>query len=257
MIVKVSREQAAARRQQHVTPNGATTFIETYMGTNAMELAAQGIPNNGVTEPATPYPMAYRVEQAPDCTIEAHYHQVDQFQIFIGGVGRIGTHAVQGVTVHYAGAHSPYGPIVSGPEGVQYVTLRRSWDPGARWMPGAAAALREVSGRKHLTCTSQPLDRCPVEQLVELKGVSFTELITSQEGAIGAWLVRAGPGAAVRANLAASAAQFWYVLSGGVLAEASKLGTGACIFVSGDQEPFELSAAAEGVELVLLQFSPA
>jgi redox-sensitive bicupin YhaK (pirin superfamily) len=69
--------------------------------------------------------------------------------------------------------------------------------------------------------------------------------------------VRAGPGAAVRANLAARAEQFWYVLSGGVLAEASKLGTGACIFVSGDQEPFELSAAAEGVELVLLQFSPA
>ena len=254
MIVEVSRAQAVARRQKHVTPNGTTTFVNTYMGTNAMELAAQGMPKNAV-DVGQPYPMAYLVEQAPDCTVEPHYHQVDQFQLFVGGGGHIGTHSLQGVTVHYAGAHSPYGPIVSGPSGVQYVTLRRSWDPGAQWMPGAAAVLRGMPDRKHVACTSQPMERCTEKQLGQLKGTSFTEVIPStQRNGLGAWLVRAGSGAALREPSAAGNGQFWYVLSGEVQALKSRLGADACIYVSGDEGPVEFSAGAAGVELVVMQF---
>jgi hypothetical protein len=254
MMVKVSGEQAAARRQRHVTPNGAMTHISTYMGTNAMELAAQGKSKDEMAGLAGPYPMAYLVDQAADCTVEAHYHQVDQFQLFVGGSGHIGTHPVESVTVHYAGAHSPYGPIVSGPAGVRYVTLRRSWDPGAQWMPGAAPRLRAMPGRKHVAATSQPFKPMSGAQLATLEGVSFTEVIAQPANGSGAWLVRAGPGAAVRADPSGSAGQFWYVLGGGLQEEESQLGVAACIFVSGDEKPFEFAVGASGAELVLMQF---
>ena len=72
-----------------------------------MELLARG---GDLAAGAAGGPMAYLVEQAAGAVVAPHYHQVDQFQLFVGGSGRIGTHALEGVTVHYAGAHSPYGP---------------------------------------------------------------------------------------------------------------------------------------------------
>jgi len=42
MVTKVSRNQALQRRRQYVTPGGAETFVSTYLGTNKMELLAQG-----------------------------------------------------------------------------------------------------------------------------------------------------------------------------------------------------------------------
>ncbi len=115
MILKVSRAQAVRRRQRHVTLGGAETCVSTYMGTNAMELAALGQLQKQVADQITIAPMACLVEQSAGSTAEPHFHQVDPFQIFIGGSGQIGSQALNGVTVHDAGAHSAYGPIVAGP----------------------------------------------------------------------------------------------------------------------------------------------
>src|SRR5688572_3605109 len=100
MILKVSSQQAAARRQKYVTPGGATTWVSTYIGTNKMELLAQGKNTEGPGAGAG-QPMAYLVEQEAGSTVDPHYHQVDQFQIFVNGSGMIGTHPLEGVTVHY------------------------------------------------------------------------------------------------------------------------------------------------------------
>ena len=253
MILKVSKEQAALKRQRYVTPSGAETFVSTYMGTNAMELAALGQPKNNFADRATTAPMAYLVEQSAGSTVEPHFHQVDQFQIFMGGSGHIGTHALQGVTVHYSGAHSPYGPIVAGSAGVQYMTLRRNWDPGAQWMPGAASTLREMPDRKHVAYTSQPMSPSNAAHINQLKSTVVTEVVTSQSNGLGAWVVQAGPGAALRGNPALSNGLFWYVLSGELQSDDSTLGAGACIFFSHEEQPFELHAANQGVELVQLQ----
>ena len=156
MIISASREQAARARQEYATPQGARAAVETYMGTNQMQLvagAAQERP--GSVDARTTYPMAYVVSQAPDSTVQAHYHQADQFQLFVAGSGRIGVHTVQPLTVHFAGASSPYGPLIAGSSGLQYVTLRRSWDPGAQWMPESAPQLRQMQARRHRALTSE------------------------------------------------------------------------------------------------------
>jgi len=41
-----------------------------------------------------------------------------------------------------------YGPIRAGDGGIEYLTLRRAWDPGAKYMP--AMRDRLVRGRQRL-----------------------------------------------------------------------------------------------------------
>jgi hypothetical protein len=248
MPLTATREQALGRRQMYRTPSDTLTHVSTYIGTNRMELLAQGREAQ-----AGAGPMAYLVEQAANSTVEPHFHQVEQFQLFIGGSGRIGTHLLAGVTLHYAGSHSPYGPIVAGPDGIQYLTLRRSWDPGAQWMPQAAQALRAIEGRRQVAWTSQPLPLCA--DPAALQGASRIDLHAAQPGEAGACLRRAGSGAAVEAGEeGAGRDRFWYVVGGSLrMGEEGELPAGSCVYLGRGESP-AACAAAGGVELVEVQF---
>src|SRR5712664_2592678 len=86
-------------------------------------------------EMGTLFPMAFLVEQDPGTTATAHYHQANQFQLIVAGQATMGTHEVNPPTVHFAAAHTAYGPIrASNDVGVSYFTLRNGFDPGARFM---------------------------------------------------------------------------------------------------------------------------
>ncbi|HSV78482.1 MAG TPA: hypothetical protein VLK85_04630 [Ramlibacter sp.] len=249
MIVKVAREEALARRHRFVTPTGVGGFVNTYIGTNRLELKAQGLP----ADAAPVGPMANLVEQDPLSTVQPHFHGVDQFQVFVGGGGKIGIHDVEPVTVHFAGPHSPYGPIVAGPEGVQYLTLRPGWDTGAQWMPQSAPKLRSLPDRKHVAFTSGPLELC--KDPAGLTGTSSTEVMAPESpGAAGAWLRRAGPGNSLRADATGSQGQFWYVLAGALQVEGGALGAGGCIYIGADEPATEFRAGAGGVEILQVQF---
>ena len=253
MILKVSKEQAALRRYSFHAPNGMSTIVNTYMGTNAAELTAQGKSKNNLSEKDTLSPMAYLVEQVPNSTLEAHFHQVDQFQIFVRGSGKIGTHDLNGLTVHYAAAYSPYGPIVAGPSGVHYMTLRRSWDPGPQWMPAGALTLRQMRDRKHVAFTSEPIYLSTLEQISQARNTVVTEVIPAQSNGLAARLVQAGPGTALKGNPALSNGLFWYVIAGGLDSEESTLGAEGCVYFCHEEQPFEFLASSQGVELLQLQ----
>ena len=90
-------------------------------------------------------PQAYLVSQPPHSTTRPHFHLTNQFQVFVGGGGRVGKLRADPLTVQYAGGHTVYGPIAAGEDGVRYFTLRQFWDPGAKYMPGARARLRKES----------------------------------------------------------------------------------------------------------------
>ena len=60
----------------------------------------------------------------------------------VQGGGRLGTHDVGTVAVHYTDAWSAYGPIVAADDGISWFTLRNAWDSGARYMPAARDQLR-------------------------------------------------------------------------------------------------------------------
>jgi hypothetical protein len=75
------------------------------------------------------------VDVAPKTRISPHFHQVDQFQVVVGGTGLLGKHALVPGTVHYTDAYSPYGPIRAGVKGLLFFTLRDERDPGGYVVP--------------------------------------------------------------------------------------------------------------------------
>src|SRR5262245_55018252 len=61
----------------------------------------------------TRLPQAFLVENTPHRVLRTHYHDVDQFQVIVSGHGTLGKHAVRPYSVHFARAHTPYGPITA------------------------------------------------------------------------------------------------------------------------------------------------
>lgn len=265
-MMQASLAQAQARRQRYVTPGGALTHVSTYLGTNKMELLAQGKTAEQIRAELADQPMAYLVEQAAGAVVDPHFHEVDQFQLFTQGSGRIGTHRVDGVTVHYAGAYSPYGPIAAGSQGLSYLTLRRQWDSGAQWMPASAQRLRGLIQRRHVSHTSEPLqipDDCSQGNALVL-----TEVMAAPPHAGQAHVGRAGPSCALLADARGCAGMFWYVLSGSVIAHVPpgerrldtidqrqhEQGVGGCLYFAPAEGPCPMQAGAAGVCFVQLRF---
>src|SRR5258708_23159410 len=122
MIRTGTLEKARAERRHHVLPNGTGYWRNGLIASPAEDPVA---------------PQAFLVEQDPGTLIEPHFHLQDEFQVMVGGSGSLGRHAVQPVTVHYAGAPNRYCPITPGSDGLDYFTLRARMDTGAQFLPRA------------------------------------------------------------------------------------------------------------------------
>lgn len=103
----------------------------------------------------SPGPQSFFVRsQSQAAEVAAHYHVVDQFQVFTTGDGRVGTATVEPTFIHYADAYTPYGPIVAGPKGFRYLTVRVSSDPGPNYLTDSEArARRRGRGGRHIEAT--------------------------------------------------------------------------------------------------------
>ena len=81
-------------------------------------------------------PQAFLVHMPDEgSTIRPHFHDVDQFQVVVGGGGRMGPEAIGPVAFHYADAYTPYGPIIGGRDGIEFFTIRAQCVGGFFPMP--------------------------------------------------------------------------------------------------------------------------
>jgi hypothetical protein len=246
MIVTASNEQARANHEAYTLPNGTEVKLDTYIGTNLI-VRSRSADAAREPEPAigSAYPMAYLVSQGADTQIAPHFHQNDQFQVFLSGNGRMGNVALRAVTVHFAGAFTPYGPIVAEGAPIEYITLRNGYDPGAQWMPGAKAKLKAAVARTHREATSAPVDAA----------ADSSVLIEAQADGLGAWRHRIAPGASLTGvDPAGGAGQFWFSLSGAFSRGGEVHGPRSCLFVSDDERPLTITAGDDGLEVVIVQF---
>ena len=158
-VVASSIDAAGTRRRS--SSDGTEFWHTTFIGTNRIirrEYPEHPLAQGALPDLATLYPVGFLVEQDPNTTVRAHFHEADQFQVIVGGAGRMASHAVEGIAIHYTNAHSPYGPIVAGARGIQYFTLRNSYDRAARYMPESRADLREAARSfREATVAPQPV----------------------------------------------------------------------------------------------------
>ena len=200
-----------------------------------------------------PRPQAFLVEQTANWTLPTHFHQEHQFQVFVAGGGSIGRNPVQKLAVHYASPHTGYGPLISGDQGISYLTLRAVGDTGAWFLPEQREALQLRIKKQQ----AHGLPSCVVDagQLQALGQPLQETLIDPQEGGLAAWLVRlpAHRGAAPPALAETGGGRFYVVTQGSLLNAGDELDALATVFVSND-EAFELRSGAGGLEVLVLQF---
>jgi hypothetical protein len=247
MLHQRSAEEARQYRRA-IQVNGHEYVLSAYVG--AAPVRGTYVDGNEVNDNALP--QGFLVEQPPASVTPPHFHEVNQFQVVVGGGGRMGKKAADPLTVQYANGHSPYGPIVAGAEGLTYFTLRAAWDPGAKYMPKSRDRLKKGHQRQKL---GRPVTPATPETLRALSAPETLTLIDREEDGMAAWLMRIAPGAAAPIpDPADGGGQYHVVVTGSLLRDGAEMPRLSCLFATTDEPAYEACAGAEGLEMLVLQF---
>jgi hypothetical protein len=233
MIRTGTLEKARAERRHHVLPNGTGYWRNGLIASPAEDAVA---------------PQAFLVEQDPGTVIEPHFHLQHEFQVMVGGSGSLGRHAVQPVSVHYAGAHTGYGPITAGSDGLDYFTLRARMDTGAQFLPGARDKMQRVPKRHLLGQAVHPIEPGTFTAL------EVVTLIEPQADGIASWMLRVPAGHSSSAPVHPGGGRFLLVIGGVMEFNGERLPRLSTAFVSAEEAMPALRAGPEGLEVLLLQF---
>jgi hypothetical protein len=230
--------QARAQQRRRVIPVGETTFFKgEWMETG---------------EDPRLSPTVFLAEQPPNYTLETHFHRQNQFQLFVDGSATIGRTPIAPVTVHYAGAYTGYGPLVSGPEGVKYFTIRPVFDTGI--IPATQARDKMVRGPKRhaQTTLGAPWTEDALSALTQTQDRYALE----PERGLAVRHLRL-PASARREvpHVDGSASLFVVVLAGTASIGGQALGLWESAFATSD-ETLTLQAGSHGVEIVVLHVPP-
>jgi hypothetical protein len=125
---------------------------------------------------AEPGPQIYINDLDPAVGLPAHFHKVDQFQLFFGTPGAVlGRQPLSSAMVHYTDAYSTYGPFSAGPEAsLKYATIRAIASTFGGVMPAARDELL-YRGRRHFTVDLEP-------HLAPTTDVVVNDLVKAEDG---------------------------------------------------------------------------
>ncbi|MBI3044669.1 MAG: hypothetical protein HYY78_17765 [Betaproteobacteria bacterium] len=202
-------------------------------------------------------PQAFLIEMHANESILPHFHEVDQFQVFVAGGGGLGRHAAGLLAVHYADHHTGYGPINAGPQGYSYFTLRAKSDPGAHYLhkPGYREALKP-SPKRHGVAADIALSTEPV--LMDRKDIAVEKLLQDLDNSdgLGASLIRMGPATAYTGpDPRAAGGQYYLVVNGSLKLATGSYPAWSTVFVPATDAPLAFTAGHKGLEALLLQFA--
>ena len=247
MLIVTSRADAAARsRQVHV--NGRDYTIDEYIGSAPKK--GIYVPGNEANDDGRP--QGFLVHQPPNAVTPAHFHEPNQFQVFVGGNGRMGAAPASPLTVQYANGHTPYGPIVAGDQGVEYFTLRQRWDLGAKYLPASKDLLRKGNQRTRLKAGIDVADAARRRARV----TPAVDTVLGQEAdGLAAWIWRLGPsGEALLPEPQHGGGQYLIVAAGTLLSDGKALDRLSTIYVTSEERAFAVKAGDDGLDLLVLQF---
>ena len=245
MLIATSIAEANERRQL-VDVHGQEYLLREFVG--AVPRRGTYVEGNETNDNGLP--QGFLVSQPPGSVTPPHFHETNQFQVFVGGSGRLGKRRADPVTVQFAGGHTPYGPIAAEDRGIQYFTLRQAWDPGAKYMPAMRSRLERGRQRQRLAAR---LERPAATALGGLGAPAVETLIAPEADGMGAELVRLGPGMRT-ARPCDGGGQYQVVIEGTLLHEGEELPRLSCRFATADEHECELKAGPGGLALLALQF---
>ena len=194
-------------------------------------------------------PTVFLAEQPPDYVLPTHFHKQNQFQLFVEGAGSLGPDAVGPVTIHYAGAYTRYGPLVSGSGGLKYFTIRAIFDTGRTFSSEGRSQMVRGPKRHSAAAVGAPWDTA---RLAALEHVESTFPMPPARG-LAARHARLPPTASIPIEpIAESDGQFIFILSGSARLGDAGLARWESAFVSANESGVNLIAGEQGAEVVCL-----
>lgn len=252
MTETITYQETLARRQLLMvdgyteTASDESYYVTPYFG---------ALPTNVDPNPpaaALKQPQAYFVEQPPQATVPPHYHDTNQFQIFLHGTAVFGKKPVSALAVHYASGHTPYGPIVTNSKAIHYLTLRNRWDSGGKTMPQSRPTLRRLPRRFRM------VEDFPLPELDSLTSSVCERLdpLPCEDDGLGVSIFAMGEGASSQLALAhTGAGRYALVLAGALEAAPDPLETGSCLYI-GPEDRDTFAARDQGAVVLVTQFPP-
>lgn len=243
-----SADDARAARKP-VEVQGRTYYLSPYVGTAPVRGRYE--PGNEVNDDGMP--QGFLVEQPSGAITPPHFHDHEQFQVVVDGGGFVGKKTAMPLSVHYAGGHTPYGPIVAGEEGIFYFTLRSRWDAGAKYMPASRDKLKPVKRKHRLAADVQ----VPAGDSLRAAGEGeCSEVMAPLEDGTCAYLFTIGAGEAMSLETPVTAGgQYAIVVSGSAVDEGRELPRLSGFYRFRDEEPLSVTAGEQGAAVLLMQFS--
>ena len=199
---------------------------------------------------AAPGPQGFLVEIPSSYHADPHFHGVNQFQLFVEGSGLLGRRSVGPGDYHYADAWTTYGPIIGGPNGLVWFTLRESGYVGRHYMPGSQALLD-----RHKSSRRRGSRRQALGAAMSGDEVGCAELLHDPDGLAVYRLTvlpgRAVPGPSVGANHGGA---YIVVLDGAVVIGPARFDRRSCLYLDPGQALARLYGADVGADLMFMSF---
>jgi len=195
-------------------------------------------------------PHGYLAENTPGRLLRTHFHELDQFQIFLNGGGTFGRHNIVPITVHFSRAFTPYGPIIAGENGLDFLTLRQRRDLGAYYLPDKRAVLDQMPNRVPWQ-VSQTLT---FTESADAVTVSTLDQIMDDKG-LAAYSIHMRPNARYEAvDPATGSGQYVVVFKGSLIFEGKELKSLVIGYIASTEIPLQLVAGSEGLQAIILNF---
>lgn len=195
-------------------------------------------------------PTVALIEQPPNSVLVPHFHRQNQFQLFVEGSGSIGASALSPLSIHYAGAYTGYGPLVAGPDGIKYFTMRSICETGL--VPISKAREKMLRGpKRHAQCG--PIHIASDVDLQALTESQTESVIPLADDGLGAEVIHVpSAGTLLPKRLTASAGFFLVVLAGTLNCADVQLGSLESMYVSADEVLPVFEAGKGGLQVLVL-----
>jgi hypothetical protein len=226
-----------------INGSGETRYIHDYYGGSAGPV---------------PDPQGFLVEMPAQNTGRAHFHGVDQFQVFFGSPGAVyQRHPMSPVMVHYSDAFSVYGPFNTEAHPIEFFTLRAKSDNITAYMPESREKLKEFRAvQKRGRNVHKEVPASADGKALPAGSTHVEVLIKPQADGMAAYMLRGGPGAGLTGpDPRGSNGQYYCVVGGAVLQDGRALGPKSLGWVSPDEPAPALVAGEEtGFEVLVMQY---
>ena len=187
---------------------------------------------------------------------QAHFHVNDQFQVIVGGKGKLGRHDLKPYCVHFSRAYTPYGPFVSDTlTPLTFFVMRAHFDPGSQRLPQELQQLKRVPDRRPWQITRQVTFPTP------RSGTTAADIILEavpgieDDQGLAAYTLSMKPNSIAHApDPCHGDGQYLVVVKGSLLHDNKEHRALALVFVYPKDGPFHIYAGSGGLEALVLNF---